>query len=123
MATIKSLLSTTLESFLTSKKEWSTNQVMPASSYITINPTKQSDLSETSWSFTASCDGYVKAGAYGMGGTYQSTFYFADRSGIQGVTFNYATLFFPVKKGQNLVFNVNNVSSMEIRLYKALSGT
>lgn len=127
MANLKSLLSTTLTSFLNSKRAWSTNQVMPSATNITITPETVSEISENYFMFTAPYDGWVSLSG-SRDGTSSSfpSFYVASRAvggGITGVAFGYFITSFPVKAGQVVRFWATNMAEKTVLLYRAVSGT
>ena len=81
MANLKSLLSTTLTSFLNSKRAWSTNQVMPSATNITITPETVSEISENYFMFTAPYDGWVSlSGSRDGTSSSNPSFYVASRA-------------------------------------------
>ena len=84
MATSKNLLNTTLESFLTYKKEFIGNQALPTKSAIIL--TAETGSSSAERKFTPSYDGYVRIEAFRSSSSSDNTMscYFPQVGGLRG---------------------------------------
>ena len=124
MATIKSLLSTTLESFLTSKKSWTGQQAFPTGSVVnlTVTTTDKSDL----YSITAPSDGWIVINCYRVNGASAMSLYGVGWGwGQVGSSSSYASVSAPVKKGDTFMFYVGNVDTSKtyVQFFKTVGSS
>lgn len=123
MATIKSLLSTTLESFLTSKKEWVSGQSFPTGTTIEFPAVDSNNIAQ----LVAPADGWAEAHTVNAGSVvslyiYGHTSKMTSFATIPNAGNKRASLFLPVSKGETI--EVRNYGTGEsARFHYAKSGT
>ena len=116
MATIKSLLSTTLESFLTSKNENIKQSAMPANLSSRITVTSQTNLTSPTYSYVAPCNGWFVADNVVTNAWCQVFNYGAGIVSDQRISGGVMRSYVPAKKGQNITVNAEG-TVREFKLY------
>ena len=113
MATIKSLLSTALESFLTSKKSWVSEQPMPKNQEITLTPNATSTTGY--YNVTPAKNGLLIINAWKASSATTSDLYFAQGQGGTKLP-SYFSIVVPVRKGDIKNFWAVNVDTSRLQV-------
>lgn len=127
MATTKALLDATLDSYVTSQKQWIANQVMPSDTVIDLTGSIEpvSGGSSAAKQVTVAYDGWLEFIGRALNNGLEMYTWGSLGAGVSTATNapSYMKVSVPVQAGKTICFDANPtlISSLVVRLWRAVS--